>query len=95
MLFAFEPIAVLFALYLTVVYIVLFTFLTGYEFIFTAVFGLKPRSGLPLLSWYWHRIFCRSYSNPMIQSSVSCCLESGVVLVTSDLAKLDGRLSRA
>jgi hypothetical protein len=40
-LFAFEPIAVLFTLYLTVVYIVLFTFLTGYEFIFTAVFGLN------------------------------------------------------
>jgi MFS family permease len=41
LLFAFEPIAVLFTLYLTVVYIVLFTFLTGYEFIFMAVFGLN------------------------------------------------------
>ena len=40
-LFAFEPIAVLFTLYLTVVYIVLFTFLTGYEFIFADVFGLN------------------------------------------------------
>jgi hypothetical protein len=39
-LFAFEPIAVLFTLYLTVVYIVLFTFLTGYEFIFMDIFGL-------------------------------------------------------
>jgi hypothetical protein len=40
-LFAFEPIAVLFTLYLTVVYIVLFTFLTRSEFIFTAVFSLN------------------------------------------------------
>lgn len=41
LLFAFEPIVVLFTLYLTVVYIVLFTFLTGFEFIFTDVFGLN------------------------------------------------------
>lgn len=39
-LFAFEPIVVLFTLYLTVVYIILFTFLTGFEFIFTEIFGL-------------------------------------------------------
>ena len=40
-LFAFEPIVVLFTLYLTITYIVLFTFLTGYAFIFTDVFGLN------------------------------------------------------
>ena len=40
-LFAYEPIVVLFTLYLTVVYIVLFTFLTGFEFIFTETFGLS------------------------------------------------------
>ena len=40
-LFAFEPTAVLFTLCLTVVYIVLFTFPTGYEFIFTRLFGLN------------------------------------------------------
>jgi hypothetical protein len=39
-LFAFEPIVVLFTLYLTVVYIVLFTFLTGFDFIFTDIFNL-------------------------------------------------------
>jgi hypothetical protein len=36
-----EPIIILFGLYLTVVYIVLFTFLTGYTFIFTDVYGLS------------------------------------------------------
>lgn len=40
-LFAFEPIVVLFTLYLTVVYIVLFTFLTGFDFIFEEIFGLS------------------------------------------------------
>jgi hypothetical protein len=37
-MFATEPIVVLFTLYLTIVYIVLFTFLTGFEFIFSEVF---------------------------------------------------------
>nr|KAK5438411.1 hypothetical protein LTR18_008933 [Exophiala xenobiotica] len=40
-LFVFEPIVALFTLYLTVVYIILFTFLTGFEFIFTETYGLS------------------------------------------------------
>lgn len=36
-----EPILILFGLYLTVVYIVLFTFLTGYTYIFTDIYGLS------------------------------------------------------
>jgi multidrug resistance protein len=36
-----EPILVLFGLYLTVVYIVLFTFFTGYTYIFTDIYGLS------------------------------------------------------
>ncbi|CRG90778.1 putative transporter mfs2 [Talaromyces islandicus] len=41
LMFIQEPIIILFGLYLTVVYIVLFTFLTGYTFIFTDVYGLS------------------------------------------------------
>ena len=41
LLFVFEPIVVLLTLYLTVIYIVLFTFLTGYGFIFTQVFKMS------------------------------------------------------
>ncbi|KAI1616180.1 major facilitator superfamily domain-containing protein [Exophiala viscosa] len=40
-LFVYEPIVVLFTLYLTVVYIVLFTFLTGFEYIFSDTYGLS------------------------------------------------------
>ena len=40
-LFATEPIIVLISLYLTVVYVVLFTFFTGYGFIFGQTFGLS------------------------------------------------------
>lgn len=40
-LFLYEPICVLFTLYLTVVYIVLFTFLTGFEYIFSDTYGLS------------------------------------------------------
>ncbi|MCJ1383470.1 hypothetical protein MMC17_006584 [Xylographa soralifera] len=36
-----EPIIMLFALYLTVIYIMLFTFLNGYTFIFTETYGLS------------------------------------------------------
>ena len=36
-----EPIIILVALYLTVIYIILFTFLTGYSFIFTETYGLS------------------------------------------------------
>ena len=48
-LFAFEPIVDLFALYLTVIYIILFTFLTGFDFIFGKVFGLNQ--GLTFLTF--------------------------------------------
>lgn len=41
LIFVKEPIIILWSLYLTVVYIVLFTFLTGYTFIFTDVFGFS------------------------------------------------------
>jgi multidrug resistance protein len=36
-----EPIIILLALYLTVTYIILFTFLTGYTFIYTDIYGLS------------------------------------------------------
>jgi MFS family permease len=36
-----EPIVVLFALYLTVIYVVLFTFLDGYTYIFTDTYGFS------------------------------------------------------
>ena len=36
-----EPIVMLFGLYLTVIYIILFTFLNGYTFIFTETYGLS------------------------------------------------------
>lgn len=36
-----EPIVILFALYLTVVYIILFTFLDGYAYIFTDTYGFS------------------------------------------------------
>lgn len=39
-LLAFEPIVFLFTLYLTIIYIVLFTFLDGYPFIFGEVYGV-------------------------------------------------------
>lgn len=39
--FAFEPIVVLMTLYLTVLYIVIFTFLDGYTFIFQDVYGIS------------------------------------------------------
>ncbi|KAI9753843.1 MAG: blue light receptor [Chaenotheca gracillima] len=41
LLTATEPIIVLFALYLTVVYIILFAFLNGYTFIFTETYGFS------------------------------------------------------
>ncbi|KAK9234238.1 major facilitator superfamily domain-containing protein [Lipomyces kononenkoae] len=40
---ALEPIIILMALYLTVLYIVLFTFLDGYTFIFADVYGISGR----------------------------------------------------
>ena len=40
-MFVYEPIVVLFTLYLTVVYIILFTFLTGFEYIFLKTYGLS------------------------------------------------------
>ena len=45
-----EPIIALFGLYLTVVYIILFTFLNGYTFIFTKTYGLSQQlTGLAFL----------------------------------------------
>ncbi|KAL9108745.1 MAG: hypothetical protein Q9227_006541 [Pyrenula ochraceoflavens] len=41
-LFAIEPIVVAFTLYMTVVYIVLFTFLDGYEYIFEMTYHTNP-----------------------------------------------------
>ncbi|KAE8554974.1 hypothetical protein TMatcc_005463 [Talaromyces marneffei ATCC 18224] len=41
LMFIQEPILILFGLYLTMVYIVLFTFLTGYTYIFTGIYGLS------------------------------------------------------
>lgn len=41
LMFIQEPILILFGLYLTMVYIVLFTFLTGYTYIFTDIYGLS------------------------------------------------------
>lgn len=41
LMFVQEPILILFGLYLTMVYIVLFTFLTGYTYIFTDIYGLS------------------------------------------------------
>ncbi|OKL61503.1 hypothetical protein UA08_03402 [Talaromyces atroroseus] len=41
LMFVQEPILVLFGLYVTVVYIVLFTFFTGYTYIFTDIYGLS------------------------------------------------------
>lgn len=37
-----EPIIILLALYLTVIYIILFTFLDGYTYIFTDTYGISP-----------------------------------------------------
>jgi hypothetical protein len=45
-----EPIVILFALYLTVVYIILFTFLDGYTYIYGKIYGfLEGITGLPFL----------------------------------------------
>lgn len=44
-----EPIIILIALYLTVIYVILFTFLTGYTFIFTDTYGFSE--GLTGLSF--------------------------------------------
>lgn len=44
-----EPIILLMALYLTILYIVLFTFFVGFEFIFTDVYGISQ--GLTNLIW--------------------------------------------
>ncbi|KAH8689519.1 MFS transporter [Talaromyces proteolyticus] len=41
LMFIREPIIILFGLYLSTIYIVLFTFLTGYTFIFTDIYGLS------------------------------------------------------
>ena len=41
-----EPIIILIALYLTVIYIILFTFLDGYDFVFTETYGFS--SALPV-----------------------------------------------
>lgn len=39
---AVEPIVLLFTIYLSIVYIVLFTFLDGYEYLFAETYGLNP-----------------------------------------------------
>ncbi|CAG9989196.1 unnamed protein product, partial [Clonostachys byssicola] len=44
-----ELIVMLFSLYLTIVYIILFTFLEGYHYIFGEIYGLSP--GLVGISW--------------------------------------------
>ncbi|KNG91011.1 MFS transporter [Aspergillus nomiae NRRL 13137] len=44
-----EPIVLLMALYLTIVYIILFTFLEGYKFIFGETYGLSQ--GLTSITW--------------------------------------------
>ncbi|PIG89437.1 hypothetical protein AARAC_009871 [Aspergillus arachidicola] len=44
-----EPIVILMSLYLTIIYIILFTFLEGYRFIFGATYGLS--SGMTSIAW--------------------------------------------
>ncbi|KAI9879166.1 MAG: hypothetical protein M1830_009365 [Pleopsidium flavum] len=73
MLTAREPIIMLVALYLTVIYVILFTFLNGYTFIFTDVYGFSQ--GLTGLSF--------------IGIGIGLCCVSPLVLLVFVWAKRD------
>lgn len=54
-----EPIVALISLYMTIIYVVLFTFLEGYDFIFAGLHGLSPQDvGLCFLGIDFGLIFC-------------------------------------
>ncbi|XHG01691.1 hypothetical protein AWENTII_005060 [Aspergillus wentii] len=61
-----EPIILLISLYMTVIYIVLFTFFDGYPYIFTDVYGISQ--GLTNIVWVamYVGILCASFLVPVI-----------------------------